>query len=71
MNIENKVAVVTGGASGLGEATVRRYAEAGAKVAIFDLNQEAGQALADELGDAVCNIRSEEHKSEIQKHPKI
>ncbi len=52
MDIENKVAVITGGASGLGEATARRYAGAGAKVAIFDLNQEAGQALADELGDA-------------------
>lgn len=53
MDINNKVAVVTGGASGLGEATVRRYVANGAKVAIFDMNDERGNALAAELGDAV------------------
>ncbi len=51
MQIENKVAVVTGGASGLGEATVRRYASLGAKVAIFDRDEERGNALVAELGD--------------------
>ncbi len=50
MEIKGKVAVVTGGASGLGAATVRAYVERGAKVAIFDMNEAAGQALADELG---------------------
>ena len=45
MDIEDKVAVVTGGASGLGEATVENLLAAGAKVAIFDLNEEKGQAL--------------------------
>lgn len=50
MDIKGKVAVVTGGASGLGAATVRAYVERGAKVAIFDMNEAAGQALADELG---------------------
>lgn len=50
MDIEDKVAIVTGGASGLGEATVRLYAEKGAKVAIFDLNDERGNALVEELG---------------------
>ena len=50
MEINGKVAVVTGGASGLGEATVRRYHRLGAKVAIFDMNDARGQALAAELG---------------------
>jgi 3-hydroxyacyl-CoA dehydrogenase/3-hydroxy-2-methylbutyryl-CoA dehydrogenase len=53
MEISGKVAVVTGGASGLGEATVRRYAEHGAKVAIFDMNDARGNEIATELGDAV------------------
>lgn len=56
MDILNKVAVVTGGASGLGRATVERYASDGAKVVIFDLNAEAGQALSDSLGENVCFI---------------
>ncbi|NNL57456.1 MAG: SDR family NAD(P)-dependent oxidoreductase, partial [Pseudomonadales bacterium] len=51
MDIHGKVAVVTGGASGLGEATVRLYIAAGASVAIFDMNDERGNALATELGD--------------------
>jgi len=50
MEISGKVAVITGGASGLGEATVRRLARMGARVAIFDLNAERGNALAAELG---------------------
>lgn len=53
MNIKDKVAVITGGASGLGEATVRRFARLGAKVAVFDMDAERGKALAAELGDAV------------------
>ncbi|MEH6606244.1 MAG: SDR family NAD(P)-dependent oxidoreductase [Pseudomonadales bacterium] len=56
MDINGKVAVVTGGASGLGEATVRRYASLGAKVAIFDMNDERGNALAAELGDNVVYL---------------
>jgi NAD(P)-dependent dehydrogenase (short-subunit alcohol dehydrogenase family) len=57
MKTSDVVAVVTGGASGLGEATVRALAEGGAKVSILDLNQDRGEALASELGkDAVfCN----------------
>ena len=53
MDINGKVAIVTGGASGLGEATVRRYVAHGAKVAIFDMNDARGEALAAELGDSV------------------
>ncbi|MEM1202880.1 MAG: SDR family NAD(P)-dependent oxidoreductase [Acidobacteriota bacterium] len=48
---ENTVALVSGGASGLGEATIRRLAAAGARVVIADLNAERGEALAEELGD--------------------
>lgn len=51
MEIKDCVALVTGGASGLGEATVRRLAAAGAKTVIVDLNEERGSALAAELGD--------------------
>lgn len=51
MDINSGIAaVVTGGASGLGEATARMLAGLGAKVAIFDMNAEAGEAVARELG---------------------
>ncbi|NIB38150.1 3-hydroxyacyl-CoA dehydrogenase [Pseudomaricurvus alkylphenolicus] len=50
MDISGKIAIVTGGASGLGEATVRAYVNRGAKVAIFDMNNERGEALVAELG---------------------
>ena len=46
MNLQDKVAVVTGGASGLGQATVEQFIAKGAKVAIFDMNEDAGKALA-------------------------
>jgi NAD(P)-dependent dehydrogenase (short-subunit alcohol dehydrogenase family) len=47
---KDSVAIVTGGASGLGAATARALTETGMKVALFDLNKEAGDALAAELG---------------------
>jgi NAD(P)-dependent dehydrogenase (short-subunit alcohol dehydrogenase family) len=55
-------AVVTGGASGLGAATARALAAKGAKVAIFDMNAEKGEALAAELGGVFCkvNVTSDE-----------
>jgi len=49
-------AVITGGASGLGAATARRLAKHGVKVALFDLNAEAGEALAEELGGVFCKV---------------
>ncbi|WP_088287206.1 SDR family NAD(P)-dependent oxidoreductase [Ideonella sp. A 288] len=49
-------AVVTGGASGLGAATARRLASRGVRVALFDLNAEAGEALARELGGVFCRV---------------
>ncbi|MGD8860394.1 MAG: 3-hydroxyacyl-CoA dehydrogenase [Myxococcales bacterium] len=51
MKIDGAVAIVTGGASGLGEATTRRFVQAGAKVVIADMNAEKGEALAEELGE--------------------
>ena len=52
MKIAGSVALVTGGASGLGEATVRQLVSQGARVVIVDLNADRGEALAAELGDA-------------------
>jgi 3-hydroxyacyl-CoA dehydrogenase / 3-hydroxy-2-methylbutyryl-CoA dehydrogenase len=51
VRIESSSALVTGGASGLGEATARRLHDAGARVVIADLNAEKGETLADELGE--------------------
>lgn len=51
MEIGNSVVVVTGGASGLGEATVRRVIEQGGKAVILDLNEERGKNLVGELGN--------------------
>lgn len=48
--LEGKVAVITGGASGIGEGSVRRFVEEGARVIIADLQDAPGQALAKELG---------------------
>ena len=50
MDLKNKVALVTGGASGLGRASVDELASRGAKIAIFDLNAEAGAAAVEALG---------------------
>ncbi len=50
MNIKDSTFFVTGGASGLGAACVRRFAEAGGKVLIADVQDEAGTALANEVG---------------------
>ena len=62
MQIEGASAIVAGGASGLGEATVRALHERGALVTIADVNPEKGQALADELGIGFvpCDVREEE-----------
>lgn len=52
----NVSAVVTGGASGLGAATARRLAQQGVKVALFDLNEAQGEALAKEIGGVFCKV---------------
>jgi NAD(P)-dependent dehydrogenase (short-subunit alcohol dehydrogenase family) len=50
MKIQGSTFLVTGGSSGLGAACVQRLAGAGANVVIADLNRDAGEALASELG---------------------
>ena len=57
MKLDNSIsAVITGGASGLGAATARVLAAKGVKVALFDLNEEKGEALAAELGGVFCKV---------------
>ncbi len=56
MDLNNTSAIVTGGASGLGAATVRKLAGAGARVVIADLQDEAGEALASEVGGAFVHV---------------
>ncbi|MEX2520874.1 MAG: SDR family NAD(P)-dependent oxidoreductase [Paracoccaceae bacterium] len=56
MNIDGISAVVTGGASGLGEATARMLAGLGAKVALFDMNEAAGEAIAAEIGGIFVKV---------------
>lgn len=57
MQIANNVFIVTGGASGLGEGTARRLAAQGGKVLIADLNEKAGTALAEEIGNGARFVR--------------
>jgi NAD(P)-dependent dehydrogenase (short-subunit alcohol dehydrogenase family) len=60
MRIQDKVIIVTGGASGLGLATARYMVERGARVAIFDLNAETGEAAAQEIGaDKALFVRTD------------
>ena len=47
--LENKTVIVTGGGGGIGGATCRRFAAEGAKVAVFDMNAEAAQRVANEI----------------------
>ncbi|MFE9102625.1 MULTISPECIES: SDR family NAD(P)-dependent oxidoreductase [Actinomadura] len=62
MDLNGVSAVVSGGASGLGEATVRALAAEGAKVVVADLNEDRGKALADEVGGVFVktDVSSEE-----------
>ncbi|MED5465206.1 MAG: SDR family NAD(P)-dependent oxidoreductase, partial [Myxococcota bacterium] len=64
MELQGLAAIVTGGASGLGAATVRKLVAGGARVVVADLNREKGEAISAELGDAVVyqhvDVSSEE-----------
>jgi NAD(P)-dependent dehydrogenase (short-subunit alcohol dehydrogenase family) len=54
--LDNKVAIITGAASGIGRATALRFAQEGAKVVVADLNEETGVALADEIGGTFVQV---------------
>jgi NAD(P)-dependent dehydrogenase (short-subunit alcohol dehydrogenase family) len=56
MDIDGVAAVVTGGASGLGEATARELARRGAKVAVFDRDASKGETVASEIGGVFCEV---------------
>ena len=57
MKLDGSIAaIVTGGASGLGEGTARAIAATGAKVALFDMNAEKGEAIAAEIGGVFCQV---------------
>lgn len=72
MRLQDKVAIVTGGASGIGEFTVREMLKQGAKVVIADFNDTGGQKLADELGENVSfihvDVSNEEQVEAMVKH---
>lgn len=56
MDIKDIAAIVTGAASGLGEATARELARRGAKVAVFDRDAERGETVASEIGGVFCDV---------------
>ncbi|MAG08829.1 MAG: 3-hydroxyacyl-CoA dehydrogenase [Actinobacteria bacterium] len=56
MELSGSSAVVTGGASGIGAAAARQLAARGAKVVVADLQEDAGNAVADQIGGAFCKV---------------
>ena len=66
MQLQNSVFFVTGGASGLGEATVRLLAESGARVVIADVNEARGTQIAGELGDKRA-IRARRRRRRVER----
>ena len=76
--LADKVAVVTGGSNGIGKATCQKFAEEGASVIIWDLNEEAGQALANEINGTFDKVNTADYEAVgkatdkvIEQHGKI
>src|SRR5690625_5211230 len=65
--LEGKVAIVTGGSSGIGKACVELFVKEGAKVIIADLNEDLGQKLADELGENTLFVKADASSAEDNK----
>jgi NAD(P)-dependent dehydrogenase (short-subunit alcohol dehydrogenase family) len=65
--LENKVAIVTGGASGIGKAIVELFVKEGAKVLIADLNEDSGTKLANSLGEATVFVKADSSSPEDNK----
>lgn len=62
--LDDRIAIITGGARGMGAETVRLFAGEGAKVVIADMLAEEGRALADEIGDAALFLRTDVSRKE-------
>ena len=65
MQLKGIPAIVTGGASGLGGATAELFATSGAKVTIFDLNEEKGRALAEKIGGLFVKVNASSEEDVI------
>ena len=65
MRLKNKVAAITGAGSGIGEAAAKLFATEGAHVMILELNEAAGQRVADMIGEQATFIQTDvsDHKS--------
>ena len=66
--LDGKVAIITGGARGMGESHVRKFVSEGAKVVFTDLNEEGGLALANELGENVKFVKQDVTKADDWAH---
>lgn len=64
--LENRVAIITGGSNGIGKATCKKFASEGAKVVIWDLNEEAGKALAHEIDGYFEKVNTADYEA-VQK----
>ena len=60
--LENKIAIITGGASGIGKATAEKFVQEGAKVIIWDLDEKKGNELANALGATFAKVNTSNYQ---------